>query len=205
MVFDEIISGFRFALGGAQELFGITPDLTTLGKGVANGYPLAMVVGRSDVMQVLAEAFYSFTMGSEAVSLAAAKATLTKIQNEPVLETVHQRGRALQDGVRALIDKHGVADFIATSGHPAWSFLTISGAGNCDAWGLKTLWMQEIIERGVLCLGTHNMTYAHSEDDIARLIVVYDEVFPILKAAVENDGLQQYLRCEPLVPLFKLR
>ena len=98
-----------------------------------------------------------------------------------------------------------VADFIATSGHPAWSFLTISGAGNCDAWGLKTLWMQEIIERGVLCLGTHNMTYAHSEDDIARLIVVYDEVFPILKAAVENDGLQLYLRCEPLVPLFKLR
>ncbi len=205
LVFDEIITGFRLARGGAQELFGVTPDLTTLGKALANGYPLSAVTGRADVMKILAEAFYSFTMGSEAVSLAAAKATLTKIKNHPVLETVHQRGRTLLDGVRALIDKHEVGDFIAASGHPTWSFLTISGAGNCDASGLKTLWMQEIIERGVLCLGTHNLTYAHSDDDINRLIAVYDEVFPILKAAVENDSLKQYLRCEPLVPLFKVR
>ena len=73
LVFDEVITGFRFANGGAQEFFGVTPDLTALGKGIANGYPLSAVAGRGDVMKLMEEIFFSFTMGGETLSLAAAK------------------------------------------------------------------------------------------------------------------------------------
>ena len=85
VVFDETITGFRFANGGAQELFGVTPDLTTLGKGIANGFPLSAVCGRRDVMMEMEEVFFSFTMGGEAMSLAAAKATIAKLLREPVI------------------------------------------------------------------------------------------------------------------------
>ncbi len=77
LIFDEIITGFRLAPGGAQEYFGVTPDLAAFGKGIANGYPLAAVVGRSDIMeQIATTTFISSTFGGDAVSLAAASATL---------------------------------------------------------------------------------------------------------------------------------
>jgi len=83
LVFDELITGFRFADGGAQELFGVTPNLTTLGKGIANGDPLSAVVGRADIMALMEEVFFSFTGGGEALSLAAAVAAITKLKREP--------------------------------------------------------------------------------------------------------------------------
>jgi glutamate-1-semialdehyde 2,1-aminomutase len=70
---------------------------------------------------------------------------------------------------------------------------------------IKTLFMQETLARGILTLGTHNMSYAHSEADVDKLMQVYDEVFPLLRDAVDNRSLRQYLRCTPLQPLFKVR
>jgi glutamate-1-semialdehyde 2,1-aminomutase len=205
LVFDEIITGFRFSRGGAQELFNVTPDLTTFGKGMANGYPLSVVTGRGDIMKQMEEVFFSFTAGGEALSLAAARATLNKIQREPVVETLRARGQAVQDGCLALIEKHGMAHILDTSGHPAWNFLIIKDAGKYTQWEIKSLWMQEIQARGILCLGTHNMSYAHSEADVARLLQVYDEVFPIMRDAVDNEAMAQHLHCKPIEPLFKVR
>ena len=205
LVFDEVITGFRFANGGAQEYFGVTPDLTTLGKGVANGYPVSVVCGRADIMKLMEEVFFSFTMGGETLSLAAALATLTKLQREPVIATMRARGEHLAAGVRERIEKHGVSRFISFSGHPAWTFLTFSDADGIGSFAIKTLWMQELMERGFLSLGTHNISYAHTEEDVDRLLVAYDEIFPLLRTAVESRAMQQYLKCEPLVPLFKVR
>ena len=95
--------------------------------------------------------------------------------------------------------------FLDTSGHPAWNFLIFKDADNYSQWEIKSLWMQEIQARGILCLGTHNMSYAHSEEDVARLLSVYDEVFPILRDAVDNDAMAQHLRCKPIEPLFRVR
>ena len=108
LVFDEIITGFRYANGGAQELFGVIPDLTTLGKGMANGFPLSAVCGRRDLMLQMEEIFFSFTMGGDTLSLAAAKAAMLKLLREPVIETMRSRGGALAAGVAGLIDKHRV-------------------------------------------------------------------------------------------------
>ena len=205
LVFDETITGFRYANGGAQELFGVIPDLTTLGKGMANGFPLSAVCGRRDLMLQMEEIFFSFTMGGDTLSLAAAKAAMLKLLREPVIETMRSRGGALAAGVARLIEQHRVADFLAISGDPTWSFLVIKNAEGATSWEIKTLWMQECLARGHLCLGAHNMSYAHSEADIGRALAVYDEVFAILGEAVCNNEVRRYLKCEPLLPLFKVR
>ena len=79
LIFDEVVTGFRFAPGGAQEYFGVTPDLAALGKGLANGFPLSAVVGRVELMRLMEDIFFSFTMGGETLSLAAAIATMDKV------------------------------------------------------------------------------------------------------------------------------
>lgn len=205
LIFDETITGFRFAKGGAQELFGITPDLSAFGKGLANGFPLSAVAGRADVMAEFEEVFFSFTMGGECLSLAAAKAVLTKLKREPVLETIAARGKRLIEGVAQRIAAHGVSDFLSTSGHSSWTFLSFRDANGVSLWDIKTLWLQEMMARGILSLGTHNMSFAHGEADIDHLLAVYDEVFPVLREAVASGQPAKYLRCEPLKPLFRVR
>jgi len=205
LVFDETITGFRYANGGAQAHFGVTPDLATFGKGLANGYPISAVAGRADVMRQMEEIFFSFTFGGEALSLAAAKATLEKLKREPVAATLAATGRQAIDGTRRIISEHGLDDLFSVSGHPTWSFLNIKDARGATSFEIKTLWMQEILERGILSVGTHNISYAHSEADIERLIAVYAEVLPFIGKTLSEGKLRDVLRCDPLVPLFKVR
>lgn len=205
LVFDETVTGFRYANGGAQEYFGITPDLATFGKGVANGYPLSVVAGRADIMRLMEEVFFSFTFGGETLSLAAAYATMSKLQREPVIATLKDKGQSLADGVRERIERHGVQHIFALSGHPAWTFLQIRDTEPYSLWEIKTLFLQEIFARGILTLGSHNMSYAHSDEDINRLLAAYDEVFPLIRDAVGGKTLDAQLRCAKLEPLFKVR
>ncbi len=205
LIFDETITGFRYAIGGAQEQFGVIPDLATLGKGIANGYPLSAIVGRRDIMTIMEDIFFSSTFGGETLSLAAALATLNKLQSHSVIEILTQKGEWIIDQVKNLIDKHQVQNFISISGHPTWSFLLIDAIGDYSQAQLKTLFLQEVFKRGILTLGTHNLSYSHSDRDLQKLIEVYDQVFPILKEAVEHQSLSSLLKCEPLVPLFKVR
>lgn len=205
LVFDETITGFRFAKGGAQELFGVTPDLATFGKGLANGYPLSAVAGKAEVMRLMEEIFFSFTFGGETLSLAASLATMTKLQTSPVIETLRKNGEKVKVGVQKLIDRHCVGHFLSVTGNPAWSFLIIKEAKPYTQWQIKTLFLQEMFARGILTLASHNLNYAHSEEDIGQLLGAYDEVFPLLRDAVDNAALDKYLRCKPLEPLFKIR
>jgi len=205
LIFDEIITGFRFATGGGQEFFGVTPDLCTLGKGLANGYPLSAVVGRSDIMQTMQEVFFSGTQNSEAVSLAAGLATVRKVVREPVIPKLWALGDRLQLGLSKLISDLEISHIISHSGYPPWIFLNFFSSDTVDLWDIKTLWMQECLDRGILCLGTHNLNYSHSEHDIDRLLAVYSEVFPILKEATSSGDFGRYLKCNPLRPVFKPR
>ena len=124
LVFDEIITGFRYANGGAQEFFGVTPDLTTLGKGIANGFPLSAVCGRRDVMMEMEEMFFSFTMGGETHVARRRQGDARKAQARAGgRDNARARYRASRARCRRCIDTHEVGDFIASSGDPTWSFL----------------------------------------------------------------------------------
>ena len=204
-VFDETITGFRYSNGGAQEYFGVKPDLATFGKGMANGYPVSAVAGRADIMRLMEEVFFSFTFGGEALSLAAAKATMDKLRAEPVTALLAQQGTKVMSGLAELIERHGCGDFLSVSGHPSCSFLTIADSGSCSSYQLKTLLEQEFFAAGVLAYGTHNMCAAHGNPEVATLLAAYDKVLPMMAAAVAVGSAEEFLRCEPLVPLFKIR
>lgn len=205
LVFDETITGFRYANGGAQEYFGVTPDLATFGKGLANGYAVSAVAGRRDVMKLMEEIFFSFTFGGEALSLAAAKATLTKLKTQPVVETLTARGKQILEGANAIVADAGLGDVFSLSGHPTWTFLNIRDARGRTAFEIKTFLMQEMHQRGFLTVGTHNVNFAHSEADIRALLTAYAEVLPMIGKHLDAGTLLSSLRCEPLVPLFKVR
>ena len=205
LVFDETITGFRYANGGAQELFGVTPDLACFGKGLANGYPVSAVAGRRDLMMQMEEVFFSFTFGGEMLSLAAAKAVLTKLCTQPVIETIRARGQSLLDQLNALITDQQLAPVFSAKGHPSWSFLAIADTPATPMWSTKTYVMQELHQRGFLSVGSHNMSFAHSEADVSALIAAYAAILPVAARHAREGTIDQVLRCEPLKPLFRLR
>jgi glutamate-1-semialdehyde 2,1-aminomutase len=205
LVFDETITGFRYAVGGAQQEFNVTPDLATFGKGIANGYPLSALVGKAQYMQVVEDVFFSGTFGGETLSLAAAKAVLQKLKTQPVVQTLRARGQKIIDGVNQIITELNATALLGITGHPSWSFLAFRPAGDVPALEIKTFFLQEVFKRGVYTLGTHNLSYAHAEADIDQLLACYREVFPLIVHSVADGSLPSRLDCEPLVPLFKVR
>src|SRR5262249_55535326 len=109
LVFDEMWTGFRFALGGAQEHFGVQADLMCYSKAIANGMPLAVLAGRSDVMRLCdKEVFFFTTFGGEVLSLAAAKATIHELRDRRVPAYLARQGRALRDGYNELARAFGM-------------------------------------------------------------------------------------------------
>jgi glutamate-1-semialdehyde 2,1-aminomutase len=205
LVFDETITGFRFANGGAQELFGVTPDLASFGKGIANGYPLSAVTGRRDIMMEMEEVFFSFTFGGELLSLAAAKATLTMLREKPVLDTIKRQGEAVVAGVQALLDENGLSNQFVLKGHPSWTFLVYPDQPTASAFEIKTFMMQEFHQCGVLGYGTHNLSLAHGDAELETLFNAYRHTLPLLREALTEGNLKDRLRCDPLIPLFKVR
>ena len=205
LVFDETITGFRFHIGGAQSLFNVIPDLSTFGKGLANGYPVSAVVGRADVMREMQEVFYSFTFGGETLSLAAALATLRKLQREPVIQRLQATGEHISAMVKSQLARFELDRYFRISGHPTWSFLTLSDVGTLDIWTLKTLLLQEMFASGILMLGTHNVSYAHGTEELKKLGQAYEQSFACLREAINGRPLRELLRCEPIQPLFRVR
>jgi glutamate-1-semialdehyde 2,1-aminomutase len=205
LVFDETITGFRFANGGAQEYFSVIPDLATFGKGLANGYPISALAGKAEYMRLLEDVFFSFTFGGDTLSLAAALATLNKLTREPVVDTLWRRGEKLLSGLDQLITRHQAGHIFQVGGLPVWSFLIVKDAVPYNSFEIKTLFLQEMFARGILTIGTHNISYALADGDIDKILAAYNEVIPLLRDAVRGDSLRKALHCEPLVPLFKVR
>jgi glutamate-1-semialdehyde 2,1-aminomutase len=205
LVFDETITGFRYANGGAQELFGVTPDIATFGKGLANGYPVSAIAGKKEIMKFMEEIFFSFTFGGETLSLAASLATLTKLQNEPVLDTIKETGAYLMDSLTKKIEHHQLEHIFSVAGYPVWSFIMAKDTDYATMWEIKTLMQQVMLENGMFMIGTHNMSYAHTKQNVDGLMDVYELFFMKMKTAEEDKNIKQLMKSEPLVNLFKVR
>lgn len=200
LVFDEIVTGFRFAVGGAQERFGVTPDLACLGKAMANGLPLSAVVGRRDLMESFDRVFFSGTFGGEALSLAAARATIDEIAEGGVIEHIWRQGERLRAGLSALIESNGLD--IELLGQPPRSALTFRRDGE-DAPELRGLFLQETVRRGVLFGGPILTTYSHEDEDIERTLDICSESLGILRAALESDSVEARLDGPPPGAVFR--
>lgn len=193
LIFDEIITGFRWALGGAQEYFGVIPDLACFGKSIANGMPLSAVVGRRDVMCVAEEVFFSLTFGGECLSLAAAKATINEIREKGVIEYIWHQGSVLQEGFNQLSRKYGLSDSIRCIGYPVRSVVQFADDSSDASLLLKSIFQQEVIKRGILFAGYHNISFSHSDEDIQRTLEAYDHALQYLKNAMDEGRLEAAL------------
>ncbi len=205
LIFDEIITGFRFDISGAQNIFRVTPDLATFGKSMGNGFPISAIVGRAEIMRQMEEIFFSFTAGGEALSIVAALATIEKLVSHSVPEKLAQTGENLRSSVNKLITKHKLTDIVSLNGHPSWLLIQLKETNGINSWQLKTLFMQEMLARGILVQGGHNISFSHSSDLIEQTVIAYDEVLPILADCVFNDALSKYLLAPTMDPIFKVR
>ena len=205
LIFDEVITGFRFSEGGAQKLFNVTPDLATFGKGIANGFPLSAVVGRREIMKEMEHVFISGTFGGELLSLAAARYVLKKHQKNEICGDLVNKGNVLSELTNELIDSFGLSNVVSLSGHPTWKFIRWNGLGEYSAAEIKTFFMQEIFQEGVLVLNSHNISQAHDKKIIVKIIDAYSKVFGKIEKAISQGSLREELHVSPLEPLFKVR
>jgi glutamate-1-semialdehyde aminotransferase len=203
LIFDEMWTGFRLALGGAQEYFVVEADLACFSKAIANGMPLAALTGRRDVMQLLdSEVFFFSTFGGETLSLAAAQATLCELYNKDVPTYLAMQGCTLQQGYNAIARSLGMDGYTACQGHPSRTVVTFDPSAG-DPLLNKSFVQQELIKRGILWSGFHNLCFSHTDEDVFYTLSVYREVLPMLKEAVERDSVAQQLRGEPVQPVFR--
>lgn len=205
LVFDEVITGFRWALGGAQEYFGVTPDLAAFGKSMANGMPISALVGKKEYMETVKDIFYSFTQGGEALSLAAAIATIKEIKNKDVLEYIWKLGAYLQQKTGELIKQNNLENIMQISGQPCLSILKIYSTKKYSDLEIKSYLQQEIIQAGFLWFGQHNMSFSHSQKDVAGLLKAYNASFASLRGLLSSEKLKQNLRGRPIANIFKVR
>jgi glutamate-1-semialdehyde aminotransferase/transketolase C-terminal domain/subunit len=200
LIFDEMWTGFRLALGGAQEAFGVRSDLACFSKAIANGMPLAVLTGRADLMRVLEqEVFFYTTFGGEALSLAAAAATVSELRRREVPKLLAARGRQLMAGVAAIAEEHGY-DWVRCRGMEQRPVLELDVD---DPLLAKSYVQQELIKRGVLWSGFHNLAWAHRETDIDYLVGCYREVLPMLADHLAAGTLTGALRGRPVEPVFR--
>lgn len=205
LIFDETITGFRFAKGGAQELFGITPDLSTFGKGMANGFPLSAIVGRRDVMLEMEEIFFSGTFGGELLSLAAAKSVLIRHLKYGITDELESKGKSLVSNVEKIISDNEFSNYLQFSGHPTWAFLNWSPTEQFSVDEMKTYFAQLMYESGVLILNSHNITLAHNRQIQSKISSAYSHSIQKMQESIEKGNLRELLKARPLIPLFKVR
>ncbi len=193
LVFDEVVTGFRLALGGAQEHYGVTPDLACFAKAMANGYPVSAVAGRRDLMTVCeTDIFFSFTFGGEALSLAAAKATITKLKTHKVIPHLWRQGKKLQDSFNAESKRLGIGQ-VDCIGLPPHTVVRFRDAQNADSLPMRSLFSQEMIKRGFLFLTGFNICFAHDDETIAAAIRACRESLEILAAAAKAGDVEKRL------------
>ncbi len=204
LIFDEVKTGFRVALGGAQQHFNVTPDLATFGKALANGMPVSALVGKEVYMKMFENGvFFSMTFGGEALSLAAAKATISEMEKRGVHSYIWKLGTKLQDQFNMLAVELDLKETLQCVGLPSKSVVKFNATSGVESLTLKSLFQQEVIKRGILFNGEHMLTYSHTEEDIMHTLDAYREAMEILKRAIETNSVDQMIEGTKIQTIFR--
>lgn len=208
LIFDEMITGFRWDVGGAQHVYGITPDLATFGKALANGFALSALVGRRELMELGGLQHHrervfllSTTHGAETHALAAGIATMHEYRTRPVIETLYARGDRLREGVDRHIRSLELEGRFAVTGRScSLQFNTLDAAGQ-PSQAFRTLFLQELLERGILA-PSFVVSYSHGTGDIDATVEAVGQALAIYRSALA-DGVEKYLRGRPVKPVYR--
>ena len=189
LIFDEMVTAFRLANGGAQEYFGAIPDLACLGKGMANGMPLSAVVGKREYMQKLPACGFGMTFRGETLSLAAAKAVLQLVENEPVCMHLAEVGRKIREGFDKISKRVGVECVLA--GPEARMTIEFHDCGSLPQSSVRSLFLQECLKQGVITNGTILPNYAHDDEAIAITLVAFEKALQVVADAIKSGGIEE--------------
>ncbi|GJQ58173.1 MAG: glutamate-1-semialdehyde 2,1-aminomutase [Candidatus Scalindua sp. AMX11] len=207
-VLDEMITGFRWHNGGAQRFYDITPDLSTFGKGMGNGFSVSALAGKKDIMRLgglehdKERVFLlSLTQGAETHCLAAAMETMRIYKREPVIDFLWRQGERLKKGIDTSIDENKLNGYVQILGKPCNLVCTTSDLDKKPSQPFRTLLMQETIKRGILAPSLV-VSYSHTDSDIDRTIEVFHEALGIYRKALD-DGVEKYLIGRPVKPVWR--
>ncbi len=205
-IFDEVVSGFRYALGGGSEYYGVTPDMASYGKGCANGMPISFVAGKKEIISLIETqgVFISHTFGGDAISLAGALATIKVMQENDVFGHAWRLGKIAMDGLVALVEKHGVGAAVSVSGIDPHCGVAFEDVGSLNYLDINTIYSKTMLENGILCHAYINICFAHTEEDIKKFLDAADKAFALIKKAIDSDSVEGILEDGVRVnPIFK--
>ena len=202
-ILDEIVTGFRYAMGGAGEYYKIVPDLACFGKGMANGFPISAVVGKKEVMREFEEVFYSTTFGGETLSLAASIATIKELKRTYAIDHFWKLGLYWKNSFNKLADDIDVSASVGGHG-PRTHFVFKDNEGK-DSLLVKSLFLQETVKRGVLFGGPIFISLSHKKSDIDKTLDVCETALKFIKRAQGSKNIKKYLEGEPIGEVFRRR
>jgi glutamate-1-semialdehyde 2,1-aminomutase len=209
LIFDETITGFRWHIGGGQTLFSVTPDLSTFGKAMANGFAVSAICGKREMMELTGTHHadrercfaMSFTHGAETPSLAAFIRTADEYQQRDVVGRLYRQGQRLADGVNEAVARFGIADHFQLSGRPCLLLYATLDQHGKRSQEFRTLFLQELLKGGVLA-PNFAVTAAHSDEDIDEAIAIISDALGVYAMALK-DGVEKYLLGRPVKPVFR--
>jgi len=193
LIFDEVVTGFRMARGGAQAFYGVTPDMATFAKCISNGFALGAVTGKREVMEVALHSFISSMYWAEATGLAAGRATLQEYLEQDVCKIVWQFGEEFMEGCRKLVQQCAVP--IKVSGFPCLASLVFEVPDPDQKNQLVTLYMQETAKRGMYGGPDHFFCLRHTEEDLCRTLEIIGETLMVVGKALGDGDICKYLEC----------
>ena len=207
-ILDEMITGFRWHNGGAQRFHNIMPDLCTFGKALANGFSVAALAGKKEIMQLgglrhdKERVFLmSGTHSAENHGLAAAIETMKIYEREPVIDTLWGQGERLAAGLTKSIAENNLSDYIPIMGRPCCLVYGTRDNENKPSQPFRTLLIQEIMKRGILAASLV-ISYSHTDSDVDRTIEAFHEAFHIYRKALD-EGIKKYLIGRPVKPVWR--
>lgn len=208
-ILDEMITGFRWHMKGAQHLYDVIPDLCTFGKAMANGFAVACVAGRREIMELGSIEFVgrervfllSTTHGAEMCGLGAFVATIGFMRDHKVIEHLWKYGRELTAMMLSKAKEHGIADSFKVGGVACSPYYLTLDSDGANSLGLRTLFSQEMIRNGVL-MPWIALSYRHGEEELAITSRAIDETFKIYRQALD-EGIDKYLQGPPIRPVFR--
>lgn len=210
-ILDEMITGFRWHLRGAQSYFGVEPDLSTFGKAMANGFSVAALTGRRDIMELGgirsegAERVFvmSATHGAEMSSLGAFVETVRIYREDDVVGHLWSYGEKLFDGFRSLARALGLSDYFEMEGnHITMNYIT-RDANGAASLGMRTLFAQEMARNGVL-IPWIAVSMAHGNDELKLTLDAAEKALTVYRKALA-DGWEKHLVGAPIKPVFRAR
>jgi glutamate-1-semialdehyde 2,1-aminomutase len=208
LILDEIITGFRWHLGGAQKVYGITPDLATFGKALGNGFSIAALVGRRAIMELGGLThdrervfLLSTTFGAETHALAAAMATMQVFEEQGVIEHLYAQGERLAAGIESAVKARGLQGYFGVMGRPCNLIYYTCDENKQRSQAFRTLFLQEMIRRGFLAPSLV-VSFSHSADDVDRTIAAVDSALEVYCRALE-DGVDKHLVGRPVKPVLR--